>query len=94
VRKENDVNSRSAIRKAALVAIVISIVFFATRTFAADIKGQVLGAGAPISQSTVTLLAASAGQPKQLGQTKTDGDGRFVIHSTGAPDAPSIAAGS
>jgi 5-hydroxyisourate hydrolase-like protein (transthyretin family) len=61
-----------------LAAIMISNLFFATWTFAADIKGQVLGAGAPITQSTVTLLAASAGQPKQLAQTKTDKDGRFA----------------
>ncbi len=80
-------NSRSAIRKPILVAIVISDLFFATSTFAADIKGQVLGAGVPITQSTVTLLAASAGPPKQLAQTKTDSDGRFVIHSTGTPDS-------
>src|SRR5450631_2911180 len=80
-------NSRSAIRKPVLVAIVISNLFFATRTFAADIKGQVLGAGVPIAQSTVTLLAASAGPPKQLAQTKTDSDGRFVIHSTGTSDS-------
>ena len=80
-------NSRSAIRKPVLVAIVISNLFFATSTFAADIKGQVLGAGVPITQSTVTLLAASAGPPKQLAQTKTDNDGRFEIHSTGAPDS-------
>lgn len=40
--------------------------------FAADsIKGQVLGGGAPIAKSTVTLWEASAGAPKQLGQTKT-----------------------
>ena len=80
-------NSRSAIRKPVLVAIVISDLFFATWTFAADIKGQVLGARVPLTQSTVTLLAASAGPPKQLAQTKTDSDGRFVIHSTGAPDS-------
>jgi hypothetical protein len=80
-------NSRSAIRNPVLVAIMISGLFFATRTFAADIKGQVLGAGVPISQSTVTLLAASAGPPKQLAQTKTDSDGRFVIHSTGTTDS-------
>ncbi len=80
-------NSRSAIRKPVLVAIVISSLFLATRAFGADIKGQVLGAGVPISQSTVTLLAASAGPPKQLAQTKTDSDGRFVIHSTGTPDS-------
>ncbi len=80
-------NSRSAIRKPVLVAIVISDLFFATSTFAADIKGQVLGARVPLTQSTVTLFAASAGPPKQLAQTKTDSDGRFVIHSTGAPDS-------
>jgi hypothetical protein len=61
--------------------------FCTTLAFAADIKGQVLGAGVPISQSTVTLLAASAGPPKQLAQTKTDSDGRFVIHGTGTPDS-------
>lgn len=77
----------SAIRKPVLAAIVISNLFFGTRTFAADIEGQVLGAGVPITQSTVTLLAASAGPPKQLAQTKTNGDGRFVIHNTGTPDS-------
>ncbi len=78
---------RSAVRRPMLAAIMISNLFFATWTFAADIKGQVLGASAPITQSTVTLLAASAGQPKQLAQTKTGNDGRFVIHSTGTPDS-------
>ena len=80
-------NSRSGFRKSILTAIVASYVFFATLAFAADIKGQVLGAGVPITQSTVTLLAASAGPPKQLAQTKTDRDGQFVIRSTGAPDS-------
>ncbi len=78
---------RSTVPRPMLAAITISNLFFATWTFAADIKGQVLGAGAPITQSTVTLLAASAGQPKQLAQTKTGNDGRFVIHSTGMPDS-------
>ena len=31
------------------------------------IEGQVLGAGAPIAKSTVTLWSASADAPKQLG---------------------------
>ena len=61
----------SAIQKPVVVAIVISNLFFATRIFAADIKGQVLGGGAPIAQSTVTLMQASAGAPRQLAQTKT-----------------------
>ena len=77
---------RSVVPRPMLAATMIGNLFFATWAFAADINGQVLGAGKPISQSTVTLLAASAGQPKQLSQTKTDNDGRFVIHSTDTPD--------
>jgi hypothetical protein len=57
-------------------------------TFAADgvksINGQVLGAGAPIAGSAVTLWAASAGAPKQLGQAQTGADGRFVLNATAA----------
>ena len=44
------------------------------------IKGQVQGGGAPIVNSTVTLWQASASAPKQLGQAKSNGDGRFEIH--------------
>ena len=32
----------------------------------------------------MTLWEASAGAPKQLAQTKTDGDGRFEVRSEGA----------
>src|SRR6516165_6356367 len=46
-----------------------------------NIKGQVLGGGAPIANSTVTLWEASEGAPKQLAQTKTNGDGRFELRS-------------
>src|SRR5215475_14036973 len=46
---------------------------------AADISGQVLGAGAPIANSTVTLWAASAGNPQELAQTRTGADGRFSM---------------
>ena len=51
---------------------------------AVSLNGQVLGAGAPITNSTVTLYAASAGAPKQLAQAKTGADGRFTLN---APDA-------
>ena len=64
-------SSRLAIRKLTLTAFVATGLSFAVCAFAADIKGQVLGGGAPIAQSTVTLWAASAGPPKQLAQTKT-----------------------
>ena len=47
------------------------------------IQGQVLGAGAPIAGSTVTLYAASAGAPRQLGQVRTGADGRFAINASG-----------
>lgn len=57
---------------------------FGVCAFAADIKGQVLGGGAPIAKSTVTLWEASAGAPKQLDQTKTSGDGRFQVRLKGA----------
>jgi hypothetical protein len=51
---------------------------------AADqINGQVLGASAPIISSTVTLWAASASAPRQLAQTRTDTDGRFVLSAEG-----------
>jgi streptogramin lyase len=48
--------------------------------YAADnITGQVLGASAPIANSTVTLWAASADAPKQVAQTRTGADGRFSL---------------
>src|SRR5215813_10244866 len=53
---------------------------------AANVAGQVLGGGAPIANSTVTLYAASAGTPQQLGQARTGADGRFSI---AAPSVPS-----
>jgi hypothetical protein len=46
---------------------------------AANIDGQVLGGGSPIANSTVTLWAASAGVPRQLGQARSGADGRFSI---------------
>ena len=48
------------------------------------IEGQVQGGGAPIANSTVTLWEASAGAPRQLGQAKTDRDGRYEVRSDGA----------
>jgi putative ABC transport system substrate-binding protein len=52
---------------------------------AADtIIGQVLGAGAPIVGSTVTLWAENAGQaPRQLAQTQSGSDGRFAMVADG-----------
>jgi len=55
-----------------------------------NIQGQVLGGGAPIANSKVTLYAATAGEPKQLAQTKTDSEGRFEVRATGAPADSSL----
>jgi hypothetical protein len=46
---------------------------------AGSLEGQVLGAGAPIANSTVTLWAAGVGAPSQLAQTQTSGDGQFQM---------------
>jgi hypothetical protein len=50
------------------------------------LNGQVLGAGAPIANATVTLWSASAGTPAQLARTQTDADGRFALNAPGTPD--------
>ncbi|HEY5281774.1 MAG TPA: hypothetical protein VIM14_03195, partial [Polyangia bacterium] len=68
-----------------MAVVVLCGFLLAGQIFAADtIKGQVLGGGAPIAKSTVTLWEASAGAPKQLGQTKTNDDGRFEVRAKGA----------
>ena len=54
------------------------------------LNGQVLGAGAPIGNATVTLWAASAGEPKQLAQTQTGSDGQFQLGTNETPGADVI----
>ena len=82
--------SQTTAVKLTLTALAISGMFLATRAFAADIKGQVMGGGAPIARSTVTLWAASSNAPKQLAQTKTDNEGRFEVSTAGAPADSSL----
>ena len=66
-----------------LEALVVSLLCGAVSASAADvIEGRVLGGGAPISNSTVTLWAATADAPKQLAQAKTDESGRFEINAS------------
>src|ERR1700690_3025514 len=69
----------------ALVFACMPGVFAAPASAAENITGQVLGAGAPIANSTVTLWAASAGERKQLAQVRTGADGHFALNSVGAP---------
>ena len=74
-------------RKLTVTAFVALSLSLAGHALAQNIQGQVVGAGAPIAQSTVTLWQASAAAPKQLAQTKTDNNGHFTIHGTAAPDS-------
>ncbi len=46
---------------------------------AGSFDGQILGAGAPIAQSTVTLYAATSGSPQQVAQAQTGDDGTFAM---------------
>ncbi len=56
----------------------------------ADTIGKVLGGGRPITNSTVTLWAASEGAPQQLGQARTGADGSFTLNSTATTGAATL----
>ena len=74
----------ACIRKLMMGAVAFSV-FSAAAALASDsLKGQVLGGGAPIAKSTVTLWEASSSAPKQLGQTKSNDDRRFEVRAKGA----------
>jgi hypothetical protein len=52
---------------------------------AVRIEGQVQAGGGPLAMSTVTLWVADAGEPKQLAQTRTSGDGNFELSTEDTP---------
>ena len=69
------------------VALMVGLLSF-TPGFAAAavrIEGQVQVGGGPLASSTVTLWAASAGEPQQLAQATSGSDGRFELRT---PDTP------
>jgi hypothetical protein len=68
-----------------LLSLVLVLAVTAGPSSANEIlKGQVLGGGVPIINSTVTLWVASKGAPKQLAQTRTGAEGRFVMNVPGS----------
>ena len=67
-----------------ILALAVAGMLPAGSALAATMNGQVLGGGAPVASSTVTLWAASAGAPKQLAQTKSGADGRFTLNAPAA----------
>jgi hypothetical protein len=54
---------------------------FAQQGSGVRIEGQVQAGGGPLSNSTVTLWAAGAAEPRQLAQARTNNDGRFELGS-------------
>src|ERR1700691_2053379 len=72
---------------AALLFVVCSAAGPGLTSAADTIEGTVIGAGAPIIKSTVTLWAATADEPKQLAQTQTGDDGRFTLSGEGSRDS-------
>src|SRR5208337_66376 len=86
-----NVRNLGATARLSFAALVVFAISLAGPTRAADsIEGQVLGAGAPIAKSTVTLWSASADAPKQLAQTQTGDDGRFTLSAEGPRSEDSI----
>src|SRR5271167_1383717 len=81
---ERKMDSRKYALKSVLGSLTFCVLLAETASAADGVKGQVTGGGAPIAKSTVTLWEASAGAPKQLGQTKTNDDGRFEVRAKGA----------
>ncbi len=75
---------------AALLFVVCSAAGPGLTSAADTIEGTVIGAGAPIIKSTVTLWAATADEPKQLAQTQTGDDGRFTLSVGGSGIEDSI----
>src|SRR6516164_1523890 len=65
------------------IALIVGLLSFSSGPAAAavSIKGQVQAGGGALANSTVTLWAASASEPKQLAQTRTGSAGRFQIDS-------------
>jgi hypothetical protein len=66
-----------------IVAFALSALSSAPAVAADRINGQVLGAGAPIVGSTVTLWAVGTDAPRQLAQARTGADGRFALSADG-----------
>jgi hypothetical protein len=73
-----------------ILALAVAGMLPAGSALAATLNGQVLGGGAPVAYSTVTLWAASAGAPKQLAQARSGADGRFALTAPAAPTDSSL----
>ena len=82
------------IGKNCIVAMVLTCGLFvflcAPASADVNIEGQVQAGGGAVTNSTVTLWAASAGEPKQLGQTQTSSVGHFVLNTRETPSSDAV----
>jgi hypothetical protein len=69
---------RSQLRRRALITGILGLAA-GPACAAVNVDGQVQVGGKPVAQSAVTLWAASANAPAQLGHATTDTDGHFAI---------------
>jgi len=76
---------QSRFSRSALASLVLALA--CAPSPAATIAGRVMGAGAPIAGSTVTLWAASSGSPRQLAQARTSTDGQFSVSGDAGTDS-------
>ena len=76
----------------AVMLLAIGVLAFECGSAAAAVRieGQVQAGGGGIANSSVTLWAASAGEPRALTQARTNGDGRFELTSQETPGADVI----
>ena len=67
--------------------LTVALLGYACGTAAAEvgIAGQVEVGGGPLASSTITLWAATEGEPKQLVQAKSGSDGQFELRTAETP---------
>jgi hypothetical protein len=81
------INSMKIIRVQNFLAVALLgvLTFTVNLARAAELSGNVQGAGGSIAGSTVTLYAAGTGAPTQLAQGKTDDNGVFRLDAGPTP---------
>ena len=73
-----------------LLTLAILVCASGPTAAAVRIEGLVQGGGGPLANSTVTLWAASASEPRQLAQATTNSDGLFELSSQEAVGAEAL----
>jgi hypothetical protein len=88
---EEEIVMPSWIRLKMVGGLSLAILFLASSALAADhLSGRVLGGGAPIANSTVTLWEASSSESNKLAEAKTNEQGQFEIRSATTRGTDSI----